>query len=171
MGLRRAGHDWATFTSHADRRSSLVAQVVKNPLQCRRPGFGPLAGEIPWRRTWQPTPVFLPGESHGQRCLVGCNPQGCKELNSAEWLSTSTYWPHWCSSQQTVISRNLDLNYVTSQLLTVGRLGSSLESVLRETQGCYQSCMASQGIHVFSVSVRVCGGGARLLAGIMCLNV
>ena len=41
-------------------------------------------GKIPWRRKWQPTPVFLPGESHGQRSLVGYSPWGCKELNTAE---------------------------------------------------------------------------------------
>ena len=37
----------------------------------RRHGFNPWVGKIPWRRKWQPTPVFLPGESHGQRSLVG----------------------------------------------------------------------------------------------------
>ena len=37
-------------------------------------------GKIPWRRAQQPTPVFLPGESHGQRSLVGHSPWGCKEL-------------------------------------------------------------------------------------------
>ena len=45
-------------------------------LQCRRPGFDPWVGKIPWRRERQPTPVFLPGESHSQRSLVGCSPQG-----------------------------------------------------------------------------------------------
>ena len=40
-------------------------------LQCRRPGFDPWVGKIPWRRKWQPTPVLLPGTSHGQRSLVG----------------------------------------------------------------------------------------------------
>ena len=39
-------------------------------LQCRRPGCDPWVGKIPWRRTWQPTPVFLPGESHPQRSLA-----------------------------------------------------------------------------------------------------
>ena len=39
-----------------------------------RPGFDPWDGKIPWRRAWQPTPVFLPGESHGQRSLVGYSP-------------------------------------------------------------------------------------------------
>ena len=37
----------------------------------KRCGFSPWVGKIPWRRKWQPTPVFLPGESHGQRRLVG----------------------------------------------------------------------------------------------------
>ena len=39
---------------------------------------------IPWRREWQPTPVFLPGESHGQRSLAGYSPQGHKELDTTE---------------------------------------------------------------------------------------
>ena len=37
-------------------------------------GFDPWVGKIPWTRAWQPTPVFLPGESHGQRSLVGYSP-------------------------------------------------------------------------------------------------
>jgi len=48
-------------------RSSLVAQMVKNPPTCGRTGFDPWGGKICWKREWQPTPVFLPGESHGQR--------------------------------------------------------------------------------------------------------
>ena len=48
-------------------------------LQCGKPGFSPWVGKIPWRRKWQPTPVFLPGESHGQRSLVGYTSRGCKE--------------------------------------------------------------------------------------------
>ena len=36
-------------------------------LQCGRPGFDPWVGKIPWRRAWQPTPVFLPGESHDRQ--------------------------------------------------------------------------------------------------------
>ena len=43
-------------------------------------------GKIPWRRKWQPMPVFLPEESHGQRSLVGYNPHGCKELDTTEGL-------------------------------------------------------------------------------------
>ena len=42
----------------------------ESTCQCRRCGFDPWVGKIPWRRKWQPTPVFLPGKSHGQRSLV-----------------------------------------------------------------------------------------------------
>ena len=41
---------------------------------------------MPWRKTWQPTPVFLPGKSHGQRSLVGYSPWGRKELDTTEQL-------------------------------------------------------------------------------------
>ena len=55
--------------------------------QCRRHkrrGFEPWVGKIPWRRAWQSTPVFLPGESHGQRSLVGYSPWGCNESDMTE---------------------------------------------------------------------------------------
>ena len=44
----------------------------ESACQCRRHGFNPWVGKIHWRRKWQPTPVFLPGESHGQKSLEGC---------------------------------------------------------------------------------------------------
>ena len=53
----------------------------------RRHGFSPWAGKIPWRRKWQPTPVFLPGQSHEQRSLSGYSPWGSKELDMTEQLS------------------------------------------------------------------------------------
>ena len=43
----------------------------ESACQCRRHGFIPWVGKIPWRRKWQPTPVFLPGKSHRQRNLAG----------------------------------------------------------------------------------------------------
>ena len=55
--------------------------------QCRRykrHGFDPWVGKIPWRRKWQPAPVFLPGEFHGQRSLAGCSPWGCTESDTTE---------------------------------------------------------------------------------------
>ena len=56
-------------------------------LQCRRHkrcGFDPWVRKIPWRRKWQPTPVFLPRKSRGQRSLEGYSPQDHKESNTTE---------------------------------------------------------------------------------------
>ena len=47
-------------------------------------GLIPWVGKIPWGRAWQPTPVFLPGESHEWENLVGYSPWGCKELDTNE---------------------------------------------------------------------------------------
>ena len=58
-------------------------------LQCGRPRFNPWVGKIPWRRKWQPTPVFLPGKSHGRRSLVGYSPWGRKESDMTEGLHFS----------------------------------------------------------------------------------
>ena len=52
--------------------------------QCRRLGFNPWVGKIPWSGKWQPTPVFLPGEFHGQRSLPGYSPWGRKESDTKE---------------------------------------------------------------------------------------
>ena len=62
------------------------SEVKVSATQCGRPGFNPWVGKIPWRRKWQPTPVLLPGESHGQRSLVGYSPQGHKESDTTERL-------------------------------------------------------------------------------------
>ena len=60
----------------------------------RRCGFDPWVRKTPWRREWQPTPIFLPGESHGQRSLVGYSPWGCKESDMTERLTFKYYLPH-----------------------------------------------------------------------------
>ena len=49
-------------------------------VQCRRPGFDPWAGRPPWRRKWQPSPVFLPGEFLGQKDLAEYSPWFCRVL-------------------------------------------------------------------------------------------
>ena len=67
------------------RRSS----AVKNPPAMQETWFDPCVGKIPWRRAWQPTPVFLPGKSHGQRSLVGYSPWGRKESDTTERLRTA----------------------------------------------------------------------------------
>ena len=50
--------------------------LVKNPLPMQEMQVQSQVGKIPWRKKWQPTPVFLPGESHGQWSLMGYSPRG-----------------------------------------------------------------------------------------------
>ena len=82
--------DWLRLTYLVDanllswRPTTLRAQLEKIRLQCRRPGFNPWVGKIPWRRETLLTPVFWPGEFHGL-----CSPWGRKELDMTEWLSLS----------------------------------------------------------------------------------
>ena len=63
--------------------------VVKNPPAKRDSRFDPWVRKISWSRKWQPTPVFLPGEAHGQRSLVCYSPWGCKESDMTERLSNN----------------------------------------------------------------------------------
>ena len=53
-------------------------------LHCGKPEFHPWVGKISWRREEQPTLVFLPGESHGQRSLADYSPWDCKELDTTQ---------------------------------------------------------------------------------------
>ena len=70
----------------------LCGTVVMNlpPNAGNTRGVDPWVRKIPWRRKWQPIPVFLPVKSHGQRNLAAYSPQGCKELDTTEQLRTHT---------------------------------------------------------------------------------
>ena len=72
--------NWTDWTD-----SPLVAQMVKNPPSMQ--GSDPCFGKSPWRREWQPTPVFFPGKFCEQRSLVGYSPWGCKKSNTTEPLT------------------------------------------------------------------------------------
>ena len=50
--------------------------------RCKKHGFNPWVGKVPWKRAWQPTLIFLPGESCGQRSLVGYGPRRCQESDT-----------------------------------------------------------------------------------------
>ena len=79
-------------------RASLVAQWWRIRLQFRRRSLHSWVRKMPWRRKWQPTPIFLPRESHGWRRLVGYNPRGPKELGA---MSNSM---HTCCAKSTRIT-------------------------------------------------------------------
>ena len=107
--------------------SSQVALLVKNPpanagrrKRCR---FDSWVGNIPWRKKWQPTPVFLPGEFHGQRSLVGYSPQGHTELEKTEATQ------HACvlrvGTTKTLLLQLLWLRNTTSQHGVAGHIISA----------------------------------------------
>ena len=66
---------------------SLVTQVVENLPAMWETQVGRCVGKIPWRKKWQPSPVFLPGESHGQRSLAGYSPWSRRQLDTPEQLT------------------------------------------------------------------------------------
>ena len=97
-----------TTTQGRIRRSRMESgfpggSVVKNlpakqGTQCKGHAFNPWVGKIPWRKKWQPTPIFLPGKSHGQRSLAGCSPWGRKRVGHKLKTNNNNkeaYWFHW----------------------------------------------------------------------------
>ena len=70
-----------------DLSTSQVAQQSRTHLLVQETRGQSLGREDPWRRAWLPAPVFLPGESHGQRSLAGYSPWGCKAWNMTEGLN------------------------------------------------------------------------------------
>ena len=79
LGKTEGGRSMGNFFQYLIRKTYNGKKSEKEGkeicLQCRRPGFDSWVGKISWRRKWQPTPVFFPGKSHGQRRLVGYSPQ------------------------------------------------------------------------------------------------
>ena len=67
--------------------------MAKNLSAMQETWFDPWVGKIPWRRNWQPTPVFLPGEFHGQRSLAGYSSWDGNELDMTKQLTLSLSFP------------------------------------------------------------------------------
>ena len=85
------------------RWDSQVAQWWRICLQCRKCRkcvFDSWVRKTPWRKKWQPTPVFLPKKSQGQRSLAGYSAWGHKESGTTEWLSIAQWatMENWFSS-------------------------------------------------------------------------
>ena len=89
--------------------------------QCRRRRFNPWVRKIPWRRKWQPSLVFLPGKSHGQRSLVGCTPWGCERVGhdlatkKQQWKNCpSLFWSYVWHMTWLVNEMWAEVKWVTS---------------------------------------------------------
>ena len=90
MGVEPEKTEWLNWTELIAHLASQVAPVVKNPPASAgdmRHKLRPWVKKIPWRRKRQPTPVFLPGEPHGQRSLPSCTPWGHKRVGY-DWVCT-----------------------------------------------------------------------------------
>ena len=95
LGSQRVGYNWVTFLGFPGGASG-------KELDCqwrrhKRREVNPWVRKIPWRRSWQSTPVVLPGEFHGQRSLMGYSPRSCKDLDMTEWLTLSITFHAWSS--------------------------------------------------------------------------
>ena len=95
MESQKFGHNWVTTHSgHSSRYKykgfPLWFSGKEFACQCGTCRFDPCIRKIPWRRKWQPTPVFLPGESHGQRSLAAYSPWNRKESDMPECMGTGT---------------------------------------------------------------------------------
>ena len=82
--------------------ASLVAQMVKCLLTIRETWVRSLGGEDPWRRKWQPTPVLLPGKSHGRRILIGDGSWGGEHSDATERLTLHFFIHVYISSIYTL---------------------------------------------------------------------
>ena len=76
-------------------------------VKCRRHGFYPWVRKMPWRRKWQPTSVFLPGESHGQRRLVGYSPWGHRVRQ--DWV-TNAFFLHFTWDDEHNLPKHCNTN-------------------------------------------------------------
>ena len=110
--------------------------------RCRRHGFNPWVRKIPWRRKWQPTPVFLPGKSHGQRNLVVYNPWGHKESDMSEHIH-SIFW-----SQNSLMPWSYIL--VSLAFLKTCHTDLRMSSVLRTVVKC---CSKNEFCHSRSILI------------------
>ena len=118
-----------------EHRASLVAQTVKkkSAQYCRRLRFNLWVRKIPWRRKWQPTPVFLPGEFHEQRSLAGYSPWGSQRVRH-DWVRKDTI--------KSIHLGSVDLELGNITYITDNR-HSSVQK--RNCAKCDQHCKCAKG--------------------------
>ena len=94
---------------HLGANYSLEHKHSRFTGKCKRCWFSPWVGKIPWRRAWQPTPVFLPKESHGQRNLVGYSPWYYKRVRHNLATNQQQKQHKWLEVPSWVLLQILDL--------------------------------------------------------------
>ena len=155
-----------TEANHAFLRAFKVALVEKNsPANAgdMRCGFDPWVRKIPWRRKWQPTPVFLPGESHGQRSLAGYSSSPGKQWDRTEATEHCTCGSQIMQKQMLPAEGTL---FKFKRMLWAGALGNrdslwiarpGLGFGLRDSEAGFQTKFwhwvnSALGLHLFCVS-------------------
>ena len=133
---------------------TVVRNLTGQRKRCRRRGPHSWLGKIPRRRRQQPTPVSLPGKSHGQRSLAGCSPWGCKELDTTERLST----PHGCLKTTEIYSYTV-LEAETPKsgcLQDCAHSENSRERSFPDSCSAFLSLCPSLHMATFPLCVRLC---------------
>jgi len=82
MDLEWQGAPWDSYQGAPPLPRNWELSWINTFVWFKRHGFDLWVGKIPWKWKWLPTPVFLPGESHGLRSLMGYSPLGCRELDT-----------------------------------------------------------------------------------------
>ena len=107
------------YTKHLPFGTSLVLSK-SICLQCWRLGFDPWVGKIPCRSKWHPTPVFLPGKSHGRRSLAGYSPWDRKESDTTEQFHFTSLLPF--TQEVKLVSKKKSIKWNMGKNLALGEL-------------------------------------------------
>ena len=123
-----------------------------------RPEFNPWVGKVSWRRERLPTPVYWPGEFHGQRSLAGCSPWGCKESNTTE--------PLWLFGW---IIPNISWALTMCKTFVLGSISLNLYSDLLYKRGNWDSGKINNLLSNLHILVRLTSSGWDLLFPLLLL--
>ena len=134
----------------------------ENACQCRRHRrlkFDSWEGKIPWSRKWQPTPVFLPGKSYGQRSLVDCSAWGCKESDTTEQLSMLTYtWTGERGGEEAGLHRSWSAEQSQRRLplSPLGSPGATLSPNLQNSDSLGKTSVSSKARDDYLYFKKIC---------------
>ena len=123
----------------------LVAQMVKNLPAVQETWVQSLGWEDPLERAWQLSPVFLPGEVHRQRSLVGYSPWGCKESYMTELLTHT----HTHTHTHTVVGWGRFILVLNATLRIL-----NFETLLETTVSCFGKTVICSGFHTIHISAQ-----------------